>query len=290
MHIAYPFPVMPLDLSALRTFLAIAETRTFEQAGIRVGRTQPAVSQQMRRLEAQAGARLFRRRGRSSELTEAGLRLVAHARRLLAVHDEALASLHGGGTGGLVRMGVPPDYAEGVLPGMLRRFAQSSPGVRLELMVARSASLMAALHEGGLDLAVSTQTEGALPHVVLRRSPLAWIAAYDFRLGREEVVPLLLPTEAGLHRRIALTALERAGRAYVERGTASSLAGLRAAVRAGLGVTPRSVDMLAPDLRVLGDREGLPPLGEITFVLHRRKAGAPEAARQLFDLAASGSR
>jgi DNA-binding transcriptional LysR family regulator len=280
---------MSLDLSALRTFLAVAQTRTFEQAGMLVGRTQPAVSQQMRRLEAQLGVALFRRQGRGSELTEAGLRLVAHARRLLTVHDDALASVHGAGAiGGLVRLGAPPDIAEGLLPGMLRRFVQAIPDLRLEIHVARSASLMAALHEGALDLAVSTGVEEALPHRVLRRSPLAWIAAHDFRLGREEVVPLLLSAESGLHRRMALTALERAGRAWVERCTATDLAGLRAAVRAGLGVTPRTVEMLAPDLRVLGDREALPPLGEITFRLHCRKSGAPEAARRLFEIAVDG--
>jgi DNA-binding transcriptional LysR family regulator len=289
MPVVYATLAMPLDLAALRTFLAVAETRTFEQAGMLVGRTQPAVSQQMRRLEGQVGVPLFRRHGRSSELTEAGLRLVAHARRLLAVHDEALASLHGtGAPGGLVRIGAPPDLAESLLPGMLRRFAQAIPDLRFEIHLSRSASLMAALHEGALDLAVSTSVEEALPHRVLRRSPLAWIAAHDFRLGREDVVPLLLSAESGLHRRIAVTALERAGRAWMERCTATDLGGLRAAVRAGLGVTPRSVEMLAPDLRVLGDREALPPLGEITFRLHCRKSGAPEAARRLFGIAAEG--
>jgi DNA-binding transcriptional LysR family regulator len=277
----------PLDLAALRTFLAVAETRTFERAGSLVGRTQPAVSQQMRRLEDQLGLRLFRRSGRGSELTQAGLRLVGHARRLLAAHDEALASLHGlGGGRGRVRLGAPADIAEGVLPGLLRRFADAIPGIRLDLRVADSAALLQALAEGALDLAIATRVEEALPHAVLRRSPLAWIAAYDFRLAREEPVPLLLPEEPSLFRRIALTALERAGRAWVERGTATDLAGLRAAVRAGLGVTPRSVEMLAPDLRILGDREGLPPLGEVSFHLHRRKSGGPEAALRLFDLAA----
>lgn len=277
----------PLDLAALRTFLAVAETRTFERAGSLVGRTQPAVSQQMRRLEDQLGLRLFRRAGRGSELTQAGLRLVGHARRLLAAHDEALASLHGLGVGGRVRIGAPADIVEGVLPGLLRRCAAAVPELRLELQVAHSAVLLQALAEGALDIAIATQVDEAFPHAALRRSPLAWIAAYDFRLGPEEPVPLLLPEEPSLFRRIALTALERAGRAWVERGTASELSGLRAAVRAGLGVTPRSTEMLAPDLRILGDREGLPPLGEVSFHLHRRKSGASEAALRLFDLLAA---
>ena len=92
-----------LDLTLLRSFLAVAETRTFDAAAALVGRTQPAVSQQMRRLEAELGQALFRRIGRGSELTAAGVRLVSHARRLLAVHDETLAVLtHGGAASGLV--------------------------------------------------------------------------------------------------------------------------------------------------------------------------------------------
>ncbi len=239
----------------------------------------------MRRLEAQLGLRLFRRAGRGSELTEAGLRLVGHARRMLAVHDEALTALHGLGAG-RVRLGAPADLADAVLPDLLRRVAAALPELRLQLQTGRSADLIQALEEGALDLAVATRAEDALPHAMLRRSPLAWIAAYDFRLGRSAPVPLLLGEESGFHR-IAVAALERAGRAWVERGTAADLAGLRAMVRAGLGVTPRSTEMLAPDLRILGDREGLPPLGEVSFRLYRRKSGASEAARRVFDLLAA---
>lgn len=276
-----------LDLTLLRSFLAVAETRTFDAAAALVGRTQPAVSQQMRRLEAELGQALFRRIGRGSELTAAGVRLVSHARRLLAVHDETLAVLtHGGAASGLVRIGAPPDIAETALPELLRRFVQAHPDVRIEARVGRSPALLDALREGAIDIAVSTRLDETLPRVLLRRSPVAWIAAHDFRLDRDEAVPLLLTEEPGLFRRMGLTALERVGRAWIERYTSPDFAAVRAAVRAGLGVTPRSVEMLAPELRILGEREGLPPLGEVSFHLHLRKSGAPEAARRLFALVA----
>lgn len=280
-----------LDLAALRTFLAIVEAQTFERAGSLVGRTQPAVSQQMRRLEQQAGVRLFRRHGRNNDLTAAGLRLVGHARQLLAAHEEMMASLHQAGvTGGLIRIGAPADIAESILPEMLRRSAQANPDLRMEVHVGRSPFLMQALREGAIDLTISSRLDESLPHILLRRSPVLWIAAYDFRLGREETVPLALTDEPSLFRRIALTALDRAGRNWIERYTSAGVSGVRAAVRAGLGVTARSVEMLSPDLRVLGDREGLPPLGEINFYLYLRKTGATDAARRLFELAAGGAR
>jgi len=275
-----------LDLGALRTFVAVAETRTFERAGSLVGRTQPAVSQQMRRLEEQAGIRLFRRSGRNNELTPAGVRLVSHARRILAVHDEAFASLHRSGlSGGLVRIGAPAEVVESLLPDMLRRFLRIDPEIRIEAQSGRSASLLQALRDGVIDLAVSTQRDEGLPRVLLRRSPAVWIGGYDLRLGREEVVPLVLPPEPAPLRRIALDALERVGRGWMERCTAHDFGTLRAALRAGLGVAIRTVETLSPELRALGDREGLPPLGEVDFYLYLRKSGASAAARALFDIA-----
>lgn len=277
-----------LDLAALRTFVAVAETRTFERAGSLVGRTQPAVSQQMRRLEEQAGIRLFRRSGRSSELTPAGIRLVAHARRILAVHDEAFASLHRSGmSGGLVRIGAPPDIVESLLPDLLRRFLRIDPEIRIEAQAGASAGLLQLLRDGVIDLAVSTRVDDGLPRVLLRRSPAVWIGAYDLRLGRDDVVPLILPAEPAPVRRIALDALDRAGRGWVERCTAHDFGTLRAALRAGLGVSVRTAETLSPELRALGEREGLPPLGEVDFHLHIRKSGASAAARALFDLASA---
>jgi DNA-binding transcriptional LysR family regulator len=275
-----------LDLGALRTFVAVAETRTFEHAGSLVGRTQPAVSQQMRRLEDQAGVRLFRRSGRNNELTPAGVRLVGHARRILAIHDEAYASLHRSGiSGGLVRIGAVADVVESLLPDMLRRFMRIDPEIRIEAQVGHSASLLQLLRDGVIDLAISADVDEGLPRALLRRSPAVWIGSYDLSLGREEIVPLVLSPEPAPLRRIALDALERAGRGWVERCTTHDFGTLRAALRAGLGVTVRTVETLSPELRALGDRENLPPLGEVDFHLYLRKSGASAAARALFDLA-----
>jgi DNA-binding transcriptional LysR family regulator len=274
-----------LDLNALRTFLAVAESPTYDSAGSLVGRSQPAVSQQMRRLETQLGLRLFRRSGRNNELTAAGVGMVSHARRILASHDEMLASVRGlAGGRGLVRLGAPPDIAETLLPDMLRRMAQACPDLRLELAIGRSPDLLQSLREGSLDLAIASRLDEAQPHVLVRRASLVWLAAYDFQLGPDEAVPLLLPGEPSNVRRLALAALERAGRPWVVRCTAPDFAALRAAARAGWGVTLRTMDMLAPDLRMLGDREGLPPLSDVSHHLHLRKSGAPQAARRLFDL------
>src|SRR5512144_3051110 len=98
-----------LDLALLQTFVAIADNGSFTQAAKRVHRTQSAVSLQMQRLEATAGAPLFKKNGRRMETTDAGALLLNHARKLLALNDEALLALRGTRMGGTVRLGAPTD-------------------------------------------------------------------------------------------------------------------------------------------------------------------------------------
>ncbi len=105
-----------MDIDLLRTYVAIVDTGSFTRAARQTFRTQSAVSMQMKRLEAQVNRTLFRKEGRSLELTDDGKRLVHHARRLLAVHDEAMASMQPDAPAFRLRLGCPDDYAASLLP------------------------------------------------------------------------------------------------------------------------------------------------------------------------------
>ena len=275
------------DLAALRTLVAIADQETFARAGETVHRTQAAVSQQMRRLEDQLGLALFERSGRTKELTPSGRKLVDYARRMLALQEETLAALHAVTTGGPVRLGSPADIADTVLPEMLRRFARANPALSLVIHVGRSPDLMELLKKGAIALTIYTRFDESRRHFLLRTSPVVWIAANDFRVDPNRPLPLVLADEPSIFRKIALAALERSGRTWHERYTAPGLAGIRAAVAAGLGITARSIEALTPELRVVGEADGLPPLGNIRYYLYQRDDAVSEAAKNLFRLMAA---
>src|SRR5690242_11497870 len=110
-----------LDLDVLRTFVTGLDLGSYAKAAERLGRSQSAISLQLRKLEEQTGQTLLRKRGRGLALTEPGEIMLGYARRLLEVNDEALAALKGASLQGTVRLGLPQDFAESWLPDVLGR-------------------------------------------------------------------------------------------------------------------------------------------------------------------------
>lgn len=276
-----------LDLALLRTFVAICDEKSFAKAALKVHKSQPAISQQMGRLESELQVQLFVKRGRRKQLTSAGVRLSEYARRLLALHDELWAALHDQELIGPVRIGAPADIADTVLPNILRFFARANPKLSMVIHVGRSPDLMDMLLAGELDLAISTRETDEYPHLILRSSPAVWIAASDYQLIEGEPLSLVLADEPSIFRYIALEALNREQWEYRESYVAPNLAGIKAAVRAGLGITARSIEMVTPEFRVLGERQGLPSLPIVNFYLYLRRDNAGEAAKKLYQLLAS---
>ena len=276
-----------LNLDLLRTFVAVAERSNFAGAAARVHRTQSAVTQQMQRLETQIGQPLFQKIGRSKKLTDEGQALLYYARRMLVLNDSALEALQTKQTSGTVRLGASHDVADTILPTLLSRFAKSYPQFQLTIDVGRSPFLMESLERGEVDLTISTRVDTHFPSVVLRTSPTIWLCAADFSWDRTRPVPLVLADEPSMFRSIALTYLDRAHIPWRENYIAPTLVGIKAAVRAGLGITARSIEMLTPELRALGEADGLPRLPDVTFWLYLRDRNVNEGARRFFELVKS---
>ena len=279
----------PLDLELLRTFAAIADRETFAGAAELVHRTQSAVTQQMARLEEQLGVALFRKVGRSKRLTENGVRLLDYAQRLLALNDEAVESLAAPDLRGPLRIGSVYDATEFLLPPLLARFTLLYPNLQIEVHTDRTVQLMRALKRGEIEIALTGLPQGdvdpAHPSVRLRSSPLVWMAAAKYVHDPAEPVPLVLPDEPSNYRAAALAALDAHRIRWRIRHVSTSLAfsSLRAALRAGLGITVRIIEMLTPDLRVLTGGEGLPPLPNMCLDLYLRDENVSQPARRLFE-------
>ncbi|MGO4127595.1 LysR substrate-binding domain-containing protein [Inquilinus sp. YAF38] len=281
------------DLDVLRSFATGMELGSFAKAAERLGRSTSAVSAQLRKLEEQAGRPIFRKSGRGLALTEAGETMLAYARRLLTLNDEAAAAVHGADLEGWVRLGLSEDFGEALLPAVLGRFARAHPKVRIEARIARSFDLLDRVGSGQLDLALAWGDGGALPYAArIAELPMRWIgpAAGDLgsSFGRpDEPLPLATLEAPCLLRTAATTALDHAGIPWRLAFVSPSLGGLWAAVAAGLGVTIRTDFGLPAGVRVL-DPAAAPALLSLPLTLLRAEAEPdPVAARLAAILAQS---
>lgn len=281
-------PIINLDLDLLRTFVAVADLNTFASAAAAVCRTQSAVSQQMQRLEQLVGKELFARHGRNKLLTEHGLQLLGYARKILRFNDEACTSLMYSNVEGSLIIGASDDTADTLLPFLLNRVATLYPRLAIDVRVKRSPLIADMLSHGEVDLAITTAKVDNHPHVILRTSPTLWYCSADYQFQPGESVPLVVMDEPNPFRDMAIEYLTRAGIAWRIAYVASSLSAIRAAVRAGLGVTARPIEMMSPDLRVLGEIEGLPRLPETHYSLCKVSGSGNELALAIFDAMQTG--
>ncbi|UOZ17228.1 transcriptional regulator LrhA [Enterobacter asburiae] len=276
-------PIMNLDLDLLRTFVAVADLNTFAAAAAAVCRTQSAVSQQMQRLEQLVGKELFARHGRNKLLTEHGIQLLGYSRKILRFNDEACMSLMFSNLQGVLTLGASDESADTILPFLLNRISSVYPKLALDVSVKRNAFMVEMLNEHKVDLVVTTHRPGQFDCLTLRTSPTHWYCAAEYVLQKGEPVPLVLLDDPSPFRDMVLTALNEANIPWRLAYVASTLPAVRAAVKAGLGVTARPVEMMSPDLRVLGKSDGLPALPDTEYLLCHNSSSHNELAKVVFE-------
>ncbi|WP_129339520.1 LysR family transcriptional regulator [Cellulomonas endophytica] len=277
----------PLDLGQLRSLVAIAECGGVGRAAASLHLAQPTVSQHVRALERRLKQTLLERDGRRSRFTAAGERVLAEARRLLAVHDEALGRLEAGSRRAVV-VGSTETAAEGVLPQLLAALRDAYPGRPVQFSIDRSTAMTEGVERGTIDLAILL---GFTPDTAGRpvgTLPLRWYARPGFRLPADGTVPLVAYSEPCGMRQRALAELGEAGLRAQLAAESTSLEGVVAAARAGLGVAVLPSAGAVPSGLVA--RTDLPPLGLIGVHLAARRgldldleAAALTALGGLFD-------
>lgn len=273
----------PLDITLLQAFAAVVDAGGFTRAARQLNRTQSAVSTQVRKLESAAGRQLLERDGRRARLTEDGELLLDYARRILHLHEEALGALNTPAMEGLVRLGVPDDYAHHFLPDVLSRFARTHPRVRVEVIGDLSGPLLDQFEAGALDAAVITKQPHRSAGDIIRREPLVWTAAADHIAHLRDPIPLAVFPEGCVFRACALSALNVAGRSWVIAYSSQSFAGGDIAVEGGHAVTMMFRSMVPSRWRILGPREGFPELPDVEMELCRSARGTNTAADALTD-------
>jgi DNA-binding transcriptional LysR family regulator len=276
-------PVLP------QTFLAVAQTRSFTQAAERLGRRQSTVSQQVRKLEQQAGRRLFIRDTHSVAMTIDGEAMVAFAHSVLDAVDRAQRYFAGSQLRGQLRFGTSEDFVASRLPEVLQEFVRTHPLVDLELTVGLSGELVEKLGRGELDLVCGKRRPGEDNGRVVWRDKLVWVAQEGWRIEASGPIPLILYSPPSITRAIALSALERERRPWRIVCTSGSLSGLRAAALAGLGVTAVARGLIPAGLSQVASALNLPDLGDVEFVLLGAAMRGP-AAELAQTILASGDR
>ena len=271
-----------LDLELLRSFVSVVDAGGFTRAGERVHRTQSTVSQQIKRLEDDVGQPLLNRSGKDVTPTEAGERLLSYARRLLSLAEEARDVMARPGNEGAVRLGVPEDFAAYRLTKLLAAFSRSHPGLRLDVRADQSAYLKRDLERGDLDLALFKRAAGEKGGIAVWPERVHWVTSKSHpRHASTGTVPLIGFPAGCLYRAGAIHALESAGRTWHMAYTSSNLAGIQAAVAAGMGLSILSEMAIQSDHRVLTARDGFSPIDRTEVAL----VASPDASSATLRLA-----
>lgn len=269
------------DLDQLRTLVAVLDAGSLTAAAPKVFLSQSSVSEQMRKLEDKAGQPLLVRGKTGVRATPAGQRLLAHARTILALSDEAYRDLRGVALRGELRLCITDYFRPGDVARLLRRLNEQYPQVRLHVTIMKSGAIEAAYERGEIDVGISMVIQergaarGRADGALLRREPLLWMAAEGATPPLAEPLPLLALPETCALRQYVERLLSRRSLPYVVSHEASGVAGLQLAVAAGLGVACLNESALGAGMARL-QAPGLPALPSVEFRLLAARPGESE--------------
>jgi len=270
-----------LDTDLLRSFVAIAETGSMTEGAAQIGRTQSAASLQIKRLETLLGAQVFDRHARGVAPTALGRRLLPVAREVTATLDSAYRQLTADALGGHLRLGIPDDHTQGRLTRIISHFAQSHPQVELEVTCALSAGFPNALARGALDLAVYEVEHAGPGDRILMRDPTAWMMRKGCDVLEHEPLPVALFDQACWWRDVALAALDTMSRPYRVVYSSQSVAGVTAAIEAGIAVGLLGTCTPGTKLVPVPKAAGFPDMPVSTLVLASATEVDDPAARAM---------
>jgi DNA-binding transcriptional LysR family regulator len=264
-----------LPTTLLRSFVAIVDSGSLLGASHQVMLSQSTLSSQIKNLESQLKQPLFQRDGRRLVLTAAGQLLLTYARKMLALHDEAVSAIGSNALSGPIRIGIVQDFSDAFLRGLLSDFSGQFPETQVYVKVSRTVQLRKLIADGELDIVIGMGD--VTDEAAIAAQPMYWFG--NPAALKQPVISLALLEAPCRFREAALAALDAAGRAYRIAIEAPNLSALKAAVDAQLGITCRTLLFAERDQMLSG--RALPALPEIGFVLHSAPIPSPAAAHFL---------
>ncbi len=272
-----------LDLTALRSFTAVADSGGVTRAAAQLNLTQSAVSMQLKRLEESLGLPLLDRSGRSIALTPQGEQLLAYSRRLLALNDEAWGRLTHPAFEGELNFGVPHDIIYPHVPGVLQQFAAAYPRVKLQLHSLYTSGLKELLARGEMDLILTTEAGVDPGGETLSRERLVWAGAPGGQAWRSR--PLRIASCANcVFKRPALDALEAVGIPWEIAVESISTAAIDASVAADLAVSVQMQSGVPAQCEAIRHGGALPELPDHCVNMYVASGARAALAQRLADI------
>ena len=257
---------LPMDL--LRAFVSVAQLNSFTKAGEILGRSQPAVSLQIQRLEDLIDEPLLTRSGKSLDLTDAGERLYDYANQILALNDLAISQITKSTISGRIRLGIPSEFATALLPKIVSRFAKAYPNVTLEVNCELSKKLLSKEGRSNHDLILALEDNPSkTASDLLKTDDLVWVASRDHNAQKVSIVPLIAAAEGCIYRHRAIKILDQRQQPWQIVYTIPDLTGIQHAIEEGLGVTVLARSTVPENLKILSPSARFPVLGEVGISL-----------------------
>jgi DNA-binding transcriptional LysR family regulator len=280
-----------LSLDILRTLVTIVDVGNFNKAGELLGRSQPAISLQIKKLEGQINRKLFNKVGQSYQINNDGKWLYAKAKQMLAINDEVFRELSHETLRGRLRLGIPSEFASVLLPSIIGEFSKRYPDVSLDVTSLLSKHLLSSDQSGQFDLILalipeasdiqSLSNDSANKVEVIRKDRLIWVGSPNHNL-QADALHLVLAPEGCVYRSRVINMLKQQTQPWKITYTNPDFFGLMTAINHDLGITALAHSIVPADLDVIKDKR-LPKLGKINICLINRDSQHPQVSQTLAD-------
>ncbi len=257
---------LPMEL--LRSLVTVVEFNSFTKAGELLGRSQPAISLQIHRLEEILDEKLLIRDGKNIVLSDAGAQLYDYATQILSLNDLAVSQCSKSTVVGKVRLGIPSEFATVLLPKIVGRFAKAYPNVTLEVNCELSKNLLSRTGKTAHDVILALQNNPELcADELVKTDDLVWVSSTEFDAQRLTTTPLIVAPHGCIYRQRATQVLDKIKQPWQIVYNIPDLTGIQYAIQEGLGVTVLAKSTVPENLKILSPTPQFPNLGTVGISL-----------------------
>lgn len=268
-----------LSLDNLRAFVTVKEQGGFVKAGELLGRSQPAISLQIKKLEQQLQTKLFQKEGQRQVLNQAGLQLFPLAKELLLKNDAIFQQFQKNQISGQVKLGIPSEFATTLLPSIIGEFKNLYPDVAIEVTSALSSKLLSPSEREDFDLILALQDIAEDKSSKQLTDKLVWAGPANSNNNFDNIQLVVAP-EGCIYRKRMIEKLDAAGMQWQVSYSNADLFGIISAITEGLGITALSKRTLPNELVEI-NHPALPNLGSVDICLFKNENKVREASEEL---------